>query len=146
MKFNEFKVTVKLIGKAKEEYQISSSASLYPLLVKLFDRNTILWTEELILICLNTNQVVTGYYRLSKGGRTNCIVDTRVIFTVALGSNATRIILAHNHPSGLLRPTQADKDVTKKVKEAGQLLDIILIDHLIVTQEGYFSFADEGYL
>jgi DNA repair protein RadC len=73
-------------------------------------------------------------------------MDPRVVFTIALKSLATSIIVAHNHPSGNLKPSDSDRDITKKLKSAGSLLDIQLLDHLIITKDGYTSFADEGWI
>ena len=84
--------------------------------------------------------------QLSKGGMTGTLVDTRLVMKQALDVGATAIILAHNHPSGTLKASNADLAITKKLKEAGELLDIKILDHLIITQEAYFSFADEGIL
>ena len=72
--------------------------------------------------------------------------DTRLVFKNALAQGATALILVHNHPSGTLKPSQADKDITKKIKQAGLLLDIKVLDHLIVTEKTYFSFADESLI
>ena len=77
---------------------------------------------------------------------TGTVVDVRVIFQVAIKANTTSIMLAHNHPSGNLQPSEADKRITEQVKEAGKLLDIPLLDHIILTSESYFSLADEGLL
>ena len=74
------------------------------------------------------------------------MVDVRVIFQVALKANATSIMIAHNHPSGNLQVSDADRKITRQIKEAGALLDIPLLDHIILTSDGYLSFADDGYL
>ena len=83
---------------------------------------------------------------LSKGGLTGTLVDVRIIMRQALELGAVALVLAHNHPSGTLRPSKADKDVTAKVKQAALALDITILDHIIVTEKDYFSFADEGVL
>jgi len=77
---------------------------------------------------------------------TGTVVDVRVIFQVALRANATSIMFAHNHPSGNLQPSDADRKITRQIKDAGALLDIHLLDHIILTSESYLSFADDGYL
>ncbi|MEO8820681.1 MAG: JAB domain-containing protein, partial [Ginsengibacter sp.] len=82
----------------------------------------------------------------SKGGISQTIVDPRIIFLKALEVQATSLVLCHNHPSGSLRPSRADEELTAKLKSAGKLLDIKVIDHLIVSDEGYYSFADEGLM
>ena len=102
--------------------------------------------EYSYLLLLNRQNKILGYHQLSKGGMTGAVVDVRVIFQVALKSSATCIILAHNHPSGNLEPSDADRKITNQIKEAGKILDIPLLDHLIMTDEGYKSFADDGLL
>ena len=98
------------------------------------------------LLLLNRQNQIIGRYFLAKGGMTAAIIDTRVIFQVALKSNATSIMMAHNHPSGNLEPSDADRKITKQIKEAGKFMDIPLLDHIILTEESYLSFADEGML
>jgi DNA repair protein RadC len=83
---------------------------------------------------------------ISSGGISGTVLDTRVIFQGALLANASSLIIFHNHPSSNLKPSKADKDITNKIKKAGELLDIILLDHLIITEHSYYSFADEGIL
>jgi DNA repair protein RadC len=89
---------------------------------------------------------VLGYCQISAGGLNGTVADVRIIMQTALKSNACSIILSHNHPSGNLVPSEADKDLTKKIREAGKFLDIPALDHLIITSESYFSFADEGLM
>jgi DNA repair protein RadC len=89
---------------------------------------------------------VLGYCQISSGGLSGTVADVRIIMQAALKSNACSIILSHNHPSGNLIPSEADKDLTKKIREAGKFLDIPALDHLIITSETYFSFADEGLM
>jgi len=81
---------------------------------------------------------------LSKGGLTGTIVDSRIIFKTALEYNATSLILTHNHPSGKLMPSEADKEVTRKLKGIGQQMDVLVLDHVIITESGFYSFNDEG--
>jgi DNA repair protein RadC len=112
----------------------------------MFNKDTFDWTEEMILLCLNRANKPIGYYKVSTGGVAGTICDAKVIYTIALNATATSIILSHNHPSGNLTPSEADKKVTKQIKAAGELLEIKLLDHLILTDEGFYSFADEGEL
>ena len=102
--------------------------------------------EEFMVLCLNRANRVLGYARISSGGISGTIADPKIIFQVALKSNASSIILAHNHPSGNKQPSEADIRLTRKMKDAGVLLDLPVLDHLILTSEGYHSFADEGLL
>ena len=98
------------------------------------------------LLMLNRQNQILGYHQLSKGGMTGAVVDVRVIFQIALKSSSTSIILAHNHPSGNLDVSDADRKITNQIKQAGVILDIPLLDHLILTTDSYLSMADEGLL
>lgn len=102
--------------------------------------------EEFWVLFLNNSNKVIQKLQLSKGGLTGTVVDTRLLFKYALDSFATGVILCHNHPSGGVSPSQQDKDITEKLKNAALTLDIKLLDHLIITEKAYFSFADEGIL
>lgn len=93
---------------------------------------------------LNRANKVLGIHKLSTGGLTSTIADIRILLSVALKTMATAIIISHNHPSGVLKPSQADILLTEKIREAAKLLDIELLDHLIVSTDGYYSFAQEG--
>ncbi|MDI5887521.1 MAG: DNA repair protein RadC [Flavobacterium sp.] len=100
--------------------------------------------EEFWIIYLNNSNKVISKSQLSKGGITGTLVDVRIVFKTALEMGATGLILCHNHPSGTLIPSDADKQITRKLKLAGDSLEIKVLDHLIVTEKNYFSFADEG--
>ncbi|MFV8337468.1 RadC family protein [Flavobacterium sp. RSP29] len=100
--------------------------------------------EEFWIIYLNNSNKVISKSQLSKGGITGTLVDVRLVFKTALEMGATGLILCHNHPSGTLIPSDADKQITKKLKLAGDSLEIKVLDHLIVTEKNYFSFVDEG--
>jgi len=95
---------------------------------------------------LNHAHKALGIYEISSGGIAGTVVDLRLIFSAALKANATSLMMIHNHPSGNLTASEADKQITQKVKEAGRLLDITLLDSLIITTESYYSFADQGAL
>ena len=102
--------------------------------------------EVFVVVFLNRGNKVMHHQIISEGGLTGTIADPRVILKKALEHNATSLILCHNHPSGNLRPSKADEVLTQKIKQAATLLDIQLMDHIIVSSEGYFSFADEGMM
>lgn len=102
--------------------------------------------EEFWVIYLNNSNKIVHKCQLSKGGMTGTVVDVRIAFKIALENNATGMILCHNHPSGTLVASDADKQITRKIKLASENLDIKLLDHLIITESSYFSFADEGVL
>jgi DNA repair protein RadC len=99
--------------------------------------------EEFWILYLNNSNKVISKSQLSKGGITGTLVDVRLVFKTALEMGATSLILCHNHPSGALTPSDADKQITRKLKEAGNSLEIKVLDHLIVTENHYFSFVDE---
>ena len=100
--------------------------------------------EEFWIIYMNNSNKVIAKSQLSKGGITGTLVDVRIVFKSALEMGATALILCHNHPSGTLIPSDADKQITRKLKLAGDSLEIKVLDHLIITENSYFSFADEG--
>lgn len=102
--------------------------------------------EEFWMVMLNRRCKIIDKTRVSSGGLTSTIADPRIIFGQALGKKASSIVVAHNHPSGSLEPSQADINLTKKLKAAGEFLDIQLVDHLIISENNYFSFADSGLL
>ena len=102
--------------------------------------------EVFAVVFLNRSNKIKHFEILSKGGLTHTIVDPRIVFLKALEVQATSMVLCHNHPSGNLQPSRADEEITFKLKNAGKLLDIQVIDHLIVSDEGYYSFADEGMI
>jgi DNA repair protein RadC len=100
--------------------------------------------EEFWVLFLNNSNKVISKTQLSKGGITGTLVDVRLVFKLALEAGATALVLCHNHPSGTLIPSDADKQITKKIKSAGDSLDVKVLDHLIITETKYYSFADEG--
>lgn len=128
---------------ALERSKISSSSSVFELMQPVIGD---LPHEEFHIIYLNNSNKVIRKMQLSKGGITGTLVDVRLALRMALEIGATSIILCHNHPSGNLNPSSADKQLTQKLKAAGESLDIKILDHLIVTERSYFSFADEGLL
>lgn len=103
-------------------------------------------TEEFWAILLNNNNKVIHVSQLTQGGISQSIVDVRILYKTALDHFSTGIIIAHNHPSGSLKPSREDINITQKIKEAGNTLSIQLLDHIIVTQDSYFSFSDAGLL
>ncbi|HLU81148.1 MAG TPA: DNA repair protein RadC [Flavobacteriaceae bacterium] len=102
--------------------------------------------EEFWIIYLNNSHKIIQKFQVSKGGITSTVVDVRIVMKNALENGATALILAHNHPSGTLKPSHQDKEITQKLIKAGNSLDIKVLDHLIITQKSYFSFADEGMI
>ena len=128
---------------ALEKKKIISSVSAFELMQPIIGE---LQHEEFWIIYLNNSNKVIQKNQLSKGGITGTLVDVRLVLKKALEVGATGIILAHNHPSGTLTPSEADKQLTNKLKVASESLDIKVLDHVIVTEKAYFSFADENLL
>lgn len=128
---------------ALEKSKISSSKSVFELMQPIIGE---LEHEEFWIIYLNNSNKVIQKQLLSKGGITGTLVDVRLVLKIALEAGATALILAHNHPSGTLKPSDADKQITQKLKQAALSLDIKVLDHLIITEKAYFSFADESIL
>ena len=128
---------------AIELKKITSSKSIFEMMQPIIGE---LPHEEFWIIYLNNSNKVVSKSQLSKGGITGTLVDVRLVFKNAIEIGAVGIILVHNHPSGALQPSEADKQITRKLKLAGESLDIKILDHLIVTETNYFSFADEGIL
>lgn len=102
--------------------------------------------EEFWVLLLNRSNTVIDKFMVSQGGLTGTVIDVRIILKTALEKLASAIILCHNHPSGNTQPSDADKDITRKIKRAAELMDIAVIDHLIIAHHQYFSFSDEGLL
>lgn len=123
--------------------KIESSHSVFDLMQPIIGE---LPHEEFWIVYLNNSNKVIYKKQLSKGGITGTLVDVRLVMKTAIEVGATGLILAHNHPSGTLKPSEADKQITKKLKNAAESLDIKVLDHLIITEKAYFSFADEGLI
>jgi DNA repair protein RadC len=132
--------------KAAERPQISSSSDAYNILSSLWEEGKMDLVEQFKVLFLNRANKVLCIFNVSSGGITGTVADPRIIYTAALKINAVSIILAHNHPSGSLSPSKADEELTQKIKHAGQFLDIKVLDHLILSSDGYYSFADEGLI
>lgn len=130
--------------KASERPHIKTSKDAADLLKHLWSDDKIDFVEQFKVLFLNRANKVLGVFEASSGGVTGTVADPKLIFVAALKANACGIIISHNHPSGNLKPSQCDEQLTLKIKNAGLFLDIKLIDHIIVTSEGYYSFADEG--
>lgn len=126
-----------------EKSLITSSNDGYQILKKYLSD---LRTEEFWAIFMNQSNRVLHFSQLTQGGINQSIVDVRILFKTALDHYATAIIIAHNHPSGSLKPSQEDLEITQRIREAGKMLNIQLLDHLIITQNSYFSFSDDGLL
>ena len=142
----EIEVSYKTKVKSIDRPQILTSQTAYDILLTLWNEDHIEYREEFKVLLMNLSSRVLGIVHISQGGVGSTTVDAKLIFGVALKANASRIILVHNHPSGNLTPSEQDKRLTTKLKQAGEFLDIKVMDHIILTPEGYYSFADQGLL
>ena len=141
----EIKVSYK--SKQKSKVKITNSLDVFNVLFPLFDKDTIEYQEQFYLLLLNRANSVIGWIKLSTGGTSGTVVDPKIVFALALQTNASSIILSHNHPSGNIQPSQCDIDLTKKINNSGRMLEIKLLDHIIMAPDGkHYSFADEGIL
>ncbi|MEH6762725.1 MAG: JAB domain-containing protein [Maribacter arcticus] len=146
-KVNEIAISYSGTVKANLLPKITSSESAAELAFSQWNKETIELHETFKIMLLNNANRVKGIYEASNGGITGTLVDVRILFAVLLKSLTTAVILLHNHPSGTLKPSEADKSLTDKIKKAGELFDIKVLDHLILTPDGdYYSFADNGIL
>ena len=141
---NEIQVSYKFSSTCRNK--ITSSDKAFEIIYNSWDKNTIELQEEFKVLLLNRANIVLGVYQLSKGGVAGTVVDVKLIFGVALKCNASGIILCHNHPSGNLKPSKQDIEITKKIKQCSELFEISLLDHLIISNFGYYSFSEEGNL
>ncbi len=114
--------------------------------MEIWNLNTIDFFEQFKILLLNQSNKVLGVYEVASGGISGASIDLRLVFAAALKANASSLIMIHNHPSGQILPSLADKLITQKAKEIGVILDIAVIDHLIITSESYYSFAEKGSL
>lgn len=128
---------------ARKVVAIHSSKSVFEYMQPLIGD---LSHEEFWVLLLNNSNKIIGKIQLSKGGLTATVVDVRLLFKQVIEQLATAIVLVHNHPSGQLAPSEADRLITEKIKRAGEVLDVKLLDHVIVTEHTYYSFADEGII
>lgn len=132
--------------KVSRRVKIGCSSDAAELLRELWDPTKIDFVEQFKVLLLNRANQAIGVLNISTGTSVSAVVDMKLIFVPALKANANGIIIAHNHPSGNLNPSEADRALTTKTKQASKILEVPLLDHLIVTSEGHFSFADEGSL
>ena len=142
----EVKLSYKSKVKPSDRPKVSSSQEAYELFIQYWNES-ITHIESMKIILLNRASRVLGIADLSTGGTNGCLLDLKIVFQYAIKANASSIILAHNHPSGNLKPSDADLSITRKVNDAARLLDIQLLDHLILSPEdNYYSLSDEGDL
>jgi DNA repair protein RadC len=133
--------------KASDRLQIKCSKDASDIFMGIWDLNTIEHHESFKLLLLNRANKVLGVANISEGGTSGTVTDLKIIFQYAIKTNANGIIICHNHPSGNISPSESDSRITTKIKQAGEIMDIQLLDHLIITTDHcYYSFADNGLL
>lgn len=138
-------ITLKYKKGETRKIKIKGSKDVQNLAKELFNQDTLELTEEFIVLYLNRANNTIGWFKVSQGGISATVVDVRLIMKVGLDIGASGFIMMHNHPSGELTPSDQDISITKKVKQAGDILDITMLDHLIITAgDDYYSFADNG--
>jgi DNA repair protein RadC len=141
----EIEVSYRTKVKASERRKITSSKDAESIFREIWS-SSMEFKEEFYIILLNRANQVLGWYKVSEGGMSGTVVDPKLIFSIALKGLSSSLILAHNHPSSNLKPSNEDINLTKRLKEAGALLEIPVLDHLILTTDGYYSFGDEGMM
>jgi DNA repair protein RadC len=142
----EVEVSYRPKFKASERPKVNTSEEVYRLFINQWNLDKIQLQEEFKVMLLNRTNRVLGIADISVGGVSGTVADPKIIFSIALKGNASSIVLAHNHPSGNLRTSEADIRLTKKLVQAGLLLELPIYDHLIITNDGYYSFADDGMM
>lgn len=141
----EMSLTYRNTQRPEERTAITASSDAYFFLKPYYGMDIELKEKSFAVYVNQSNQVI-GVYKISEGGLCSTVIDIRLVLSIGLQTLATGIIIAHNHPSGHLRPSSADREITKKIKQAASLVDIRLLDHIIMSDYSYYSFADEGTL
>lgn len=133
--------------KVSDRPRVQTSREVYRLLRHSWDNNKIELLEQFKIVLTDRRNACIGIAEISTGGVSGCVADPKIMFAIALKARATGLIMAHNHPSGALKPSQADIELTQRMVKGGKYLDITVLDHLIVTSEDkYYSFSDEGMM
>ena len=142
----EVTATYKTKVPLKDQPKISNSFTSAQYFKSVWNQQTINYTESFVVCFVNNANNIAGWAQISSGGMSSVLADPRVIFSLGLSAGASGLILSHNHPSGKLTPSQADLDMTRKLVTLGKMLQIEVLDHIIITEDAYYSFADEGIL
>lgn len=142
----EIKVSYHPNFKTSQRPKINSSKEVYDILINSWDQDKLELLEQFKILLLNRANAVIGIYEVSSGGMAGTVADPKLIFATALKTCASSIVLCHNHPSGNLKPSQADLAITRRIKSGGLLLEISVLDHLIISTDGFYSFADQGLM
>lgn len=145
-KVSEIEISYKHKTPVEERITVNQSDTAYEILRNSWDMNKIELQEQFKILLLNNQKQCIGLSELGTGSIDQCLVDQRLLFALALKTKSTNLILAHNHPSGILTPSNADLTLTKQIQEGGKILGIKILDHLIVTPYNYYSFAKHGMM
>ena len=145
MKISEIEINYKPLQKVSELTKVTNSKDSVDFFRQIWSER-MQYIEEFYVLLLNRANKIIGYSKISEGGTSGTVADPKMIFQAALKTNAHAIILCHNHPSGNTKPSDTDIALTKRVKQAGVVMEISVLDHVILTYESYFSFADEGMM
>lgn len=140
----ELRVSYQCQKPTQERPAIRNAQDAEQYLRQIWNLDTIELLEDLVVLCLNGNHGVIGWVKVSSGGLDSTTVDPRIVFGIALQTASSSIIIAHNHPSGSMTPSKEDRAITSRLKEGGGLLGIRVLDHLILTRDGCYSFAEHG--
>jgi len=144
---SEVRLVYRTKVKASDRLQVKCSKDAFDIFMENWDLDSIEHIEEFKLMLLTRSNKVLGIASISKGGINGTVTDVRIILQYAIKANASGIIICHNHPSGNLQPSESDTKITQKIKEASNIMDLQLLDHLILTMDGsYYSFGDNGLL
>ena len=139
-------ITLKYKSGEQKKVKITKSKDSFDVMRLFFDQDTLELTESVIALFLNRSNNTIGWIKISQGGISGTVIDIRLVLATALKCAASGIIMAHNHPSGNKQPSHNDITITNKLKDAGNIMDIRLLDHLIITESEYYSMADEGLI
>ena len=142
----EIKISYSTTVKECDRRKVTQSRECVEIFREIFPLGEMELRESFYILLLNRANKILGYYRVSEGGLSGTVADPRLIFSTALKCNAVSLIMAHNHPSGNIQPSAADIQLTKNIAASGKLLEITVLDHIILTKESHYSFADEGLI
>jgi DNA repair protein RadC len=145
-RLSELKVAYRSRTKFRDRTPIRGPRDAVEYLRAVWNRQTLELVEEFMMVCLNGNHQVIGWVKVATGGFSGAPVDPRVVFGIALQTASTAIVLAHNHPSGSPEPSEADRRVTDRLREAGRMLGVAVLDHIILTRDAAFSFTESRLL
>jgi len=142
----EIELSYKTKIKPSSRPKVTCASDCYKAFLQSWDPNKIEFVEQFKVMLLNRNARVLGIYELSTGTVALCPIDPKQIFCAAIKANASSIVLCHNHPSGSIEPSRADKMVTEKLSAAGKIMELPILEHIIISSEGFYSFAENGLL